>query len=91
MRDAWATSVSTAAGVHLRQESRHQQQLQSMRTEAQTIQTQHASEIGQLQSEKQALESENALLKRDQAKAKEQLDEQQCVLALPVCPSPDLT
>ena len=81
--DAWATSVSTAAGVHLRQESRHEQQLRSMRTEAQTVQTQHASEIGQLQSEKQALESENALLKRDQAKAKEQLDEQQCVLALP--------
>ena len=83
MRDAWNTSVS--------QQSRHEQQLQSMRTEAQTVQTQHASEIGQLQSEKQALESENALLKRDQAKAKEQLGDQQCVLALPVCPSPDLT
>ena len=54
-----------------------------MRTEAQTVQTQHASEIGQLQSEKQALESENALLKREQAKAKEQLGDQQCVLALP--------
>ena len=54
-----------------------------MRTEAQTVQTQHASEIGQLQSEKQALESENALLKREQAKAKEQLGAQQCVLALP--------
>ena len=41
-----------------------------MRTEAQTVQTQHVSEIGQLQSEKQALESENALLKREQAKAR---------------------
>ena len=85
MRD----SVSTAADVHQRQESRHQQQLQSMRTEAQTVQTQHASEIGQLQSEKQALESENALLKREQAKAKEQLGQQQCVLALPCALSSD--